>query len=273
MQRIRPSRVILRNKVGSGTFGTIYRAQVEGLGERAVKILPSSRYVSAMQEIDILFSLRDVPQLVRADGWYETTKQIGIVMELMSSGDLRSLVKKARTSPPLPERDLQSIMRDLLCCLHGIHTKGFIYGDMKPSNIMIYNGNTSPFLRAKVVDVGCTRRIMQKNRLTGTPIYFCPDKALGSYTETSDIWAIGIILLELVSGFHPLFPSVEGLDTAMIRDRLFNLSYDNIHSLLRHNDAYVHLTPLARDFIIAALDPDSFSRPSANDLLLHPWIG
>jgi serine/threonine protein kinase len=120
----------------------------------------------------------------------------------------RPLSKFIRSGQPLPPRAVVAVVRQLALAMQEAHTKGVIHRDLKPANIMI-----TPRKQPVIMDFGLARRtdiedlhLTQSGMLMGTPAYMPPEqlnsdtKAMGPGT---DIYALGVILYELLSGKPP----------------------------------------------------------------------
>jgi len=123
-----------------------------------------------------------------------------IVMEYVSGNDLRTVMDKGLlTVAQIVDYAIQ------ICNAVGMaHRRGMVHGDLKPGNILISQEN-----RAKVTDFGLARALgesaMDDGELVwGTPAYFAPEQAAGDRVmPATDVYAIGIILYELLSGTVP----------------------------------------------------------------------
>jgi len=116
---------------------------------------------------------------------------------------------------PLPEKDARTIARQLCAGLAEAHRNNVIHGDLKSSNVIL-SADTGGAIRAVITDFGLARtleasqRTVQSGETGGTPDYMAPELWNGGKaTVASDIFALGVILHELVSGRRPrVAPSV-----------------------------------------------------------------
>jgi serine/threonine protein kinase len=132
-----------------------------------------------------------------------------LVMPLIEGGDLWQRLAEFTLSEPLPLNELRrrvKLIEQVARAADYVHRRGVIHRDLKPSNILIGEGN-----RALVCDFGLARRLRDRVRLTitgqllGTLPYMAPEQARGErhLTVAVDIWAIGAILYELLTGHAP----------------------------------------------------------------------
>src|SRR4051795_2532760 len=124
-----------------------------------------------------------------------------IVMELVDGEDLASIIKRSGALPP---RQAARITAEAARALHAAHQRGIVHRDVKPSNIMIDRDG-----RVKVADFGIARAVAEAQMtLPGTTLgsvhYFSPEQARGDQTTpASDIYSLGIVLFELLTGHRP----------------------------------------------------------------------
>lgn len=131
-----------------------------------------------------------------------------IVMRYLPGGTLKDVLKQGigQSIPPLPYNDSIHLLRQVASALDYAHRQGIIHRDIKPSNILIDNqGN------AFLADFGIARQEAgdKENQLTatgvmiGTPAYMAPEQGQGIASTASDIYAMGIICFELLTGTAP----------------------------------------------------------------------
>src|SRR4051794_24427501 len=124
-----------------------------------------------------------------------------IVMELVDGEDLASIIKRSGALPP---RQAARITAETARALHAAHQRGIVHRDVKPGNIMINRDG-----QVKVTDFGIARAMAEAQMtLPGTTLgsvhYFSPEQARGDQaTASSDIYSLGIVLYELLTGHRP----------------------------------------------------------------------
>ncbi len=101
----------------------------------------------------------------------------------------------------LPPRRALAVVRDIASALRTIHEQGFVHCDVKPTNIMLVDGET----RAVLLDFGIARDAgAEATSLIATPLYLAPERAYGAAPSvSSDLYALGIVLYVLLSGRPP----------------------------------------------------------------------
>ncbi|XP_058076791.1 serine/threonine-protein kinase RUNKEL [Magnolia sinica] len=192
--------------IGKGKHSTVYKGRKKKTIEYfAVKSVDKSQKNKLLQEVRILHSLSH-PNVLKFYSWYETSAHLWLVLEYCVGGDLLTLLHQ---DSQLPEDSLHDLARDLVKALQFLHSKGIIYCDLKPSNILLDENG-----RMKLCDFGLSRRLneISKSSLStlpqakrGTPCYMAPElfQDGGVHSYASDFWALGCVLYECYSGKPP----------------------------------------------------------------------
>ncbi|KAF5741810.1 mitogen-activated protein kinase kinase kinase 2-like [Tripterygium wilfordii] len=122
-------------------------------------------------------------------------------MEYASGGSLASLIEK---SNGLPEREVRRYAKHLLLGLLHIHDSGYVHCDIKPDNVLLVPSRNSGTYVAKIADFGLSKRRKSDPNLRGTPMYMSPEVIVDGFQEApSDIWALGCVVLEMLTGNPP----------------------------------------------------------------------
>jgi serine/threonine protein kinase len=200
-------RYLLLERVGAGGTAAVYRAQdlLRG-GEVAVKILHET--LAGDEAIAALFRgeahtakrLRHA-NIVRAFDHAISGGMHYIVMEYVPGPSLRALI--ANEAPLEPTRAIE-ITLQILEAAQFIHDQGVIHGDLKPGNVLLNPGGL-----VKITDFGIAccagGNITATGSLFGTVHYLAPERLRGAEaTKASDLYSIGIILYELLTGRLPI---------------------------------------------------------------------
>jgi serine/threonine-protein kinase len=124
-------------------------------------------------------------------------------MEFVNGWSLKQILDKLGEIPKMPVWAACTLLRSVLDALVHVHKKGFVHRDLKPGNIMVDLDG-----RPKLLDFGIVRVADQEMTLPGTVIgttaYMSPEQAAGrAATAQSDLFALGIIAFEILTGKHP----------------------------------------------------------------------
>lgn len=202
---------LLHEPVGAGAMGEVWRGSrtLDG-GDVAVKVLRSELTSSPevvtrfLQERTTLVGV-DHPNVVRVHDMVAEGATLAIVMELVDGPDLRRWSAAVATLPPA---SACSLLAQLCRGLAAVHRKGIIHRDLKPENVLIEDP-ASPTPKARLTDFGVARSaagpvLTATGTLVGTPEYLAPELAAGRpASPASDIYAVGVMAYELLSGTRP----------------------------------------------------------------------
>lgn len=192
--------------IGRGKYSTVYKGRKKKTIEYyAIKSVDKAQKNKVLQEVRTLHSL-DHPNVLKFYAWYETSAHLWLVLEYCVGGDLLTLL---RQDSQLPEESIHDFARDLVYALQFLHSKGVIYCDLKPSNILLDENG-----RLKLCDFGLARRLSDISKSSvsqlpqakrGTPCYMAPELFLegGVHSFASDLWALGCVLYECYAGRPP----------------------------------------------------------------------
>jgi len=193
--------------LGQGGMATIYRARDAQL-ERdvAAKLLRPEYgkdpdfFARFRQEAQSAASLNH-PGVVAVYDYGTDPAGPYIIMELVDGEDLGSIVRRSGALPP---RQAARLTSQIARAIAAAHASGFVHRDIKPSNVLVTREG-----RVKVTDFGIARALAEATlTLPGTTLgsvhYFSPEQARGEVaTPASDIYSLGIVLYELLTGRRP----------------------------------------------------------------------
>ena len=190
--------------VGKGQFGQVFAAIDRNSGTLvALKELKQKRLSTSsfLRELNFLVTLNHFNIVTcKALEHYQGNRYL--VMDYCEGGTLRSLLDQPHSQNLLGTLKLVS---DILSGLKFAHDRGVIHRDIKPENIMLKLGTRG--WTAHISDFGIAKLHQEINRSatgnTGSPAYMAPEQFYGQYTYSCDLYAVGIILYELVVGDRP----------------------------------------------------------------------
>uniref|UniRef100_A0A5B6ZJZ2 mitogen-activated protein kinase kinase n=1 Tax=Davidia involucrata TaxID=16924 RepID=A0A5B6ZJZ2_DAVIN len=189
---------------------------------------------------------------------------ISIILEYMDGGSLTDFLKKVKT---VPEPYLAAICKQVLKGLWYLHhEKHIIHRDLKPSNLLINHRG-----EVKITDFGVSTIMEstsgQANTFVGTYNYMSPERISGGkYGYRSDIWSLGLVLLECATGHFPYTPPQ--------REGWINV-YELMETIVDQPPPRApsdQFSPEFSSFISACIQKDPKDRQTANELMEHPFI-
>lgn len=192
------------NKLGSGAFGEVYKIRKLSIGKfYAVKFLrveDSSLRSAVLKELESvkLLAQIDHPNLVSIEDQGEVDGIPYIVMSYAGERTLRALLNDEGAIPI--ERTLD-LFRQVCAGVQGLHDRSIIHFDLKPANIYLKDE------LARVGDYGLSKLISRTRRSLsfgrGTPYYMAPEMLQRRGDQFSDVYSLGIILFEMLTGDVP----------------------------------------------------------------------
>jgi serine/threonine-protein kinase len=196
----------LRQRLGHGSFGDVYRAWDSRLDrEVALKLLKTDESKgkafasTAVAEGRLLAKLRH-PNVVTVYGAEIRDGRVGFWMEYIRG---RSLEQLLRDHGPLGAREAALIGVDLCRALAAVHGAGVVHRDVKAQNVMREEGGRILLTDFGAgIDLGATAR--DRASVSGTPLYMAPEVFRGEpVTQRSDIFSLGVLLYHLVTAAFP----------------------------------------------------------------------
>jgi serine/threonine protein kinase len=198
------SKYRLLGLVGQGQFGRVYCAVDRKKGRLvALKELDPNRFPTKqfLRELRFLLSLSH-PNIVTCRALEHGKHGRCLVMDYCEGGTLRSLME---TAGQLHPSHVLSLVTDVLQGLEYAHNQGIIHCDIKPENILL-SLQPSGWM-AHVTDFGVARLVQElgdsSSGHTGSPAYMAPERFYGQYSYGSDLYAVGVLLFELLTGYRP----------------------------------------------------------------------
>ncbi len=189
----------IKRGIGRGGFGEVYYAVSDGGKEVALKLVQRHLDVElrgVTQCLNLkhpnLVTIYDVKQAANGDYW--------IVMEFLSGAGLSDVL--AANPNGLPHDQVHAWLRGIADGVGNLHEHGIVHRDLKPGNIFVENGIV------KIGDYGLAKYISASRRSgqtesVGTVHYMAPEISHGRYGKEIDLYALGIILYELLTGRVP----------------------------------------------------------------------
>jgi eukaryotic-like serine/threonine-protein kinase len=205
---------VITEPIGSGGMGTVYAAESAALGglKIAVKVLTTKSSEAIARFRTEAFAAGKVNDQFSVVGLIDTgvlqTGQHYIALQYCDGGSLEALLR-ARTKP-LPFDDILSFISPICAALVRAHAAGLVHRDLKPANILFVKDGE--VFRARLADFGIVKLreharllLTAPKTIMGTPGYMSPEQWMdtGQVDSRSDIYSIGCVLYELVTGRLP----------------------------------------------------------------------
>lgn len=244
-------------RLGQGSFGTVYEGCNQEDGSFfAVKISNRDDSSSEIQQEVAVLSTLEHPNIVKYLGSSIEDGQLCIFLELVRMGSLESILRKYKR---FEDNMIRTYTRQILHGLEYLHQKKTIHRDIKCANILVdVNGQVklSDFGVAKKVDsaLACS--------VKGTPLYMAPEVLTANkshYGFPADIWSLGCTVLEMADG-KPPWSDLEGFGF------FFKVKRGEVPLIPKH------LSPEGKDFIVRCMKFKPHDRPTATELLQHPFV-
>uniref|UniRef100_A0A0E0KHL3 non-specific serine/threonine protein kinase n=1 Tax=Oryza punctata TaxID=4537 RepID=A0A0E0KHL3_ORYPU len=257
----------LGRELGRGEFGVTHLATDRATRERlACKSIPKRRLRTAVdvadvrREVAIMASLPDHPALVRLRAAYEDAEAVHLVMELCDGGELFDrIVARGRYT----ERAAAAAARTVAEVVRACHAHGVMHRDLKPENFL-YAGKSED-AQLKAIDFGLSVFFRPGERfreIVGSPYYMAPEVLRRDYGPEVDIWSAGVILYILLCGVPPFWAETEqGVARAILRGAV---DFDR--------EPWPRISRAAKSLVRQMLDVDPRRRPTAQQVLDHPWL-
>jgi len=256
---------ILTEKLGSGSYATVYKGYKKGNTREIVAVkcvkkssLKKSSSDNLVREIEILKSL-DHEHIVKLKDFQWDEENIYIILEYCSGGDLSTFIKQYKR---LPENVARKFLRQLAMALQYIRERNISHMDLKPQNLLL-DSKDNPQL--KVGDFGFAQCILGKegrDNLRGSPLYMAVEMFLSdSYDASVDLWSCGVILYEAIFGYAPFASK----------------SYEELELKIKSQEeivipSTVVLSQNCRDLLSRLLQRDPTKRITFDDFFSHPFV-
>jgi serine/threonine protein kinase len=213
----------LRQLLGAGGMGSVYLAHDSRLDRLVALKLPRSTGDSTAWRDRFLIEAKAAaniqhPNICAVHDLGEVDGQPFLTMTLLEGETLAARMKR---DGPLPEGTARSIVATVARAIAAAHSRGIVHRDLKPANIML-----EPDGRVVVMDFGLAirangddHRITQAGTILGTPAYMSPEQLAGdpaTISPATDIYSLGAILFELLTGRVPFQASTFGALAAQI---------------------------------------------------------
>ncbi|PKS12956.1 hypothetical protein jhhlp_000297 [Lomentospora prolificans] len=265
--------------IGQGSFGSVYLALHAITGELlAVKQVETpapgansqndnrkkSMIEALKREISLLRDLKH-PNIVQYLGCGSSADYLNIFLEYVPGGSVQTMLNSYGA---LPEPLVRSFVRQIITGLSYLHGRDIIHRDIKGANILVDNKGT-----IKISDFGISKKLEASNILSGannnkhrpslqgSVFWMAPEVVKQtSHTRKADIWSLGCLVVEMMTGTHP-FPDCTQLQA------IFKIGGGKASPSIPE-----HASQEAKEFLEMTFEMDHEKRPGADELMLSPFL-
>ncbi|KAJ3011031.1 hypothetical protein HKX48_007059 [Thoreauomyces humboldtii] len=253
----------LQEKLGEGAFGSVFKAILKQSGfVLAVKQIQTGKNEETKQtiqkEIELLRALshRSVLQYY---GALVVQDAMWILTDYCAPGSVSDCMEL--TEATLTEKQLAIVLAASLEGLEFLHSRQVVHRDLKCANILLTEAG-----EVKIADFGVSERLSVavgvRRTVVGTPYWMAPEVITGNgYGTEADIWSIGITAIEMADGVPPL----ANIAPMRAMFKIPHLPPPTVQDVGRFTSEFI-------DFLAKCLTKDPKNRPTATQLLTHPFV-
>jgi len=253
----------MEEKLGEGAYGIVCRCRHKKTGQVfAVKVIEmeGENDAAVKKEVDILKRL-DSDTVVRYGGCYRKGQTLLIAMEFCDGGSVQDVLRIAERN--CAEDEIAAMCAQVLEALVYLHANHIMHRDIKAGNVLLTTSG-----RAKLADFGVSAplasTLQKKQTVIGSPYWMAPEiisKSNEGYDTKADIWSLGITAMEMAEMVPPRY----------------DIHFARVIFIIPQQPPPTFKDPSKwssefKDFIATCLNKDPKLRPSAKDLLKHPFI-
>lgn len=265
----------IRQKIGSGSYGTVYKVIHKRTGVlRAMKVI-KKKYVNSdnfsedsfQVEISVLIDT-DHPNIMRIYEFFADSTYFYIIMEYIRGKDLMTYISQMKI---YSEELVSIILKQLLSAVCYLHSKQIVHRDIKPENIMIKDSRQSQGngqishgdLQLVLIDFGNSNYYSncKLKSIVGTPYYISPEVLNENYTEKCDVWSCGIILYFMLYGYPPF--KGKSMSETFSKIMTEDINFGNGTRII---------SEVSLDLLKKMLEKDPSNRISAEEAFKHPFL-
>lgn len=265
--------IFLNNIIGIGSYSVVYigkhndpKLNNKDIAIKKILIRDVSSKVrkAISDEINIMNHIKNNPHpnIVKCYDIIDDIDTIYIIMEYCDSGDMSRIIGK-----PMKEENVKYYFKQLIDGIKYLNKHKIIHRDIKPKNILLTDNKKT----LKICDFGLAKTVSNMTRsytVCGSPLYMAPEMfGDKSYSETVDIWSIGILLYEMLYGLNPFYKvkDKQELEKFMISD-------DEEIQVPPKYCRNTEISEVCINLMKLLLQKNASIRISFDELYLHEWF-
>ena len=273
--------------LGKGSYGSVFLGLIPNTSQLlAVKVMMvakednNNHMDQVRNELNLMKNLNH-PNLVRCLGstWDKNTRELCMFQEYIECGSISRMVSKFGA---LPINVIQAYLHQILLGVAFLHDNNVVHRDIKGENILVTKDGVT-----KVADFGCAKYMQEFSKnddagaapggfdLAGTPLWMSPEAMRGEPrvdNKPADVWSVACVGIEMLN--RPIWNirEKENIYTAMFRIQKMNRLPDGFPSSDDPSTPDGQLPASFKDFLRQGLNRDPAARPTARQLLQHPFL-
>ncbi|XP_063784144.1 serine/threonine-protein kinase 10 [Pseudophryne corroboree] len=254
-------------ELGDGAFGKVYKAKNRETGilaaAKVIETKNEEELEDYMVEIEILATCNN-PNIVKLLGAFYFENKLWIMIEFCQGGAVDAVMLELDRG--LTEPQIQAICKQMLEALAYLHSMKIIHRDLKAGNVLLTQDGA-----IKLADFGVSARnvktLQRRDSFIGTPYWMAPEVVMcetmkdAPYDYKADIWSLGITLIEMAQ----IEPPHHELNPMRVLLKIAKSEPPTLSAPSKWSQEF-------RDFLKKALDKNPENRPSAVQLLEHPFV-
>jgi serine/threonine protein kinase len=246
------------NSLGKGAYGEVQLMQ--HLSSRALFAIKTIKKTNFQRSSSLKMMYREIsvqkklvhPNIIRLHSHIEDLDNLYLILEYAERGNLFFYIRKKKK---LSEEEAFPFFVQVCIALVYLHERNIIHRDLKPENILLTSS-----LTAKLCDFGwCAEGTGERSTYCGTLDYMAPEILRGtSYSNKVDVWAMGVLLYEMVHGRPPFHAKSDAEKTRLIKMGQFSFAEE--------------VSAEMKGLVRMLLQELPERRPSILTVLKHPWV-
>lgn len=191
----------LTDRIGSGGMGDVYKAYNAALNRTAaIKILHQKEMADRFRNEAYIQSSVSHPNIACLYEYLVSGETACIIMEYVEGESLDAYLRRRGK---LSNEETENIVKQIAAALAYLHQKEILHRDIKPQNFKIQQNGTVTMLDFGIAKNKYTPKLTQQGFIVGTTEYMAPEQFRQQVEKKSDVWSLGVLIYELLTGYMP----------------------------------------------------------------------